>query len=179
MHVILGLLGTIVTILYLLHRLADMGIDLAGLNPFYWRRRRAWRKKYEGDPIYAVENPMEIAAIVTVAVAKIEGDITAEQKQLLLTEFSERFSLSDRDASQLLGSATHLLGHPQIIGNQLDGLFERNANLFSADQAESLTAMMQRVAAAEGAPSETQIELMNSVRDRLGMVPVAEGVWNT
>ena len=178
MHVILGLLGTIVTILYLLHRLADMGIDLAGLNPFYWRRRRAWAKKYEGDPIYAIEDPMEIAAIVIVAVAKIEGDVTAEQKKMLLAEFANRFSLSDREASQLLGSTTHLLGQPQIIENQLDGLFERNKDLFSTDQAESLTSMMHKVASAEGTPSEAQVALMTNVRDRLGMSQSGDGLWN-
>lgn len=40
MHIVLGLLGTLVTILWLLYRLAEMGIDLGGLNPWAWRRRR-------------------------------------------------------------------------------------------------------------------------------------------
>ena len=40
MHIILGALGSIVTILYMLDRL---GIDIGGLNPFYWYRRRAFR----------------------------------------------------------------------------------------------------------------------------------------
>ena len=66
MHIVLGALTTIVTILWLLHRLAEMGIDLGGLNPWYWRRRRAWRKKYEGDPIYAVEDPIDVAAIFVI-----------------------------------------------------------------------------------------------------------------
>jgi len=48
MHFILGLLGTIVTILILLNRLADAGIDLGGLNPFLWHRRRKWRKMSGG-----------------------------------------------------------------------------------------------------------------------------------
>ena len=42
MHVILGILTALITVLYLLDR---MGIDLGGMNPFYWRRRRAWAKK--------------------------------------------------------------------------------------------------------------------------------------
>ena len=33
MHVLLGILGSIITILILLKRLADAGIDLAGLQP--------------------------------------------------------------------------------------------------------------------------------------------------
>lgn len=177
MHVILGLLGTIVTILWLLHRLAEMGIDLGGLNPFYWRRRRAWRNKYEGDPIHAVEDPIEVGALVIAAVAKIEGEVSAEQKNILLSEFSRRFSLSDKEASQLLGSTTHLLGQPQVIETQLDGLFERNKDMFTADQAESLVSMMTAVAAAEGTPSDAQRELMTRVREQLGMPPAGGGVW--
>ena len=59
MHIIFGLLGTIVTILILLNRLADAGIDLGGLNPFLWSRRRKWRKQYEGNPVFKIENPMD------------------------------------------------------------------------------------------------------------------------
>ena len=60
MHIVLGFLTSLITILYLLDR---MGVNLGGLNPFYWRRRRAWAKKYGGDPIYAIEDPMEVAAL--------------------------------------------------------------------------------------------------------------------
>jgi hypothetical protein len=83
MHIVLGLLGSIVTILYLLDRL---GIDLGGLNPFYWQRRRAWAKKYEGDPIHSVEDPMHVAAILIVGAAKLNGDLSAEQKRVALEQ---------------------------------------------------------------------------------------------
>ena len=98
MHVIIGFLGSLVTILWLLHRLAEMGIDLGGLNPWFWYRRRKWRGKYEGDPINAVEDPMEIGALVVVAMAKVAGDITAEQKKVILSEFGNSFSLGDKEA---------------------------------------------------------------------------------
>jgi len=42
---ILAVLGVIVTILILLNRLANAGMDLGGLNPFLWQRRRNWRKR--------------------------------------------------------------------------------------------------------------------------------------
>ena len=37
--------------------------------------------------------------------------------------------------------------------------------------------MMQKVAQAEGAPSEQQLKLMSDVREKLGMAPVGDGVW--
>ena len=80
MHIILGLLGTIVTILVLLHRLAEAGIDLGGLNPYFWHRRRQWRKKYQGNPVYRMDDPMDATAILMVAAAKADGDMTREDK---------------------------------------------------------------------------------------------------
>ena len=177
MHVIIGLLGSIVSLLWILHRLAEMGIDLGGLNPWYWWRRRKWQQKYEGDPINAVEDPMEIGALVVVAMAKVAGDITAEQKNIILNEFIDTFSLDSKSATQLFGSCTHLLGQPQVIDTQLAGLFDRHNDLFSAEQAESVVGMMRKVAEAEGAPNEQQRQLMGDVREKLGMPPAGEGIW--
>ena len=177
MQVILGILGSIVTILWIFHRLAEMGIDLGGLNPFYWRRRRAWRNRYEGDPIHAVDDPMEIAALVVTGVARIEGDITAEQKDLLLTEFGSTFSLGEREAKQLLGSCSHLLGAPQVVQSQLEGVLERHQKVFSKEQAESIAAMMHKVASITGEPTAEQKKLVADVRQKLGMEPSGDGVW--
>jgi hypothetical protein len=122
MHIVIGFLTSLVTIFYLLDRL---GIDLGGFNPFHWRRRRAWLKRYGSDPIYAVEDPMEVAALFVVGVAKIDGDLTAEEKKAILAELSSNFSLDEREATQLLGSSVHLLGQPQLIGTRLDAVMNR------------------------------------------------------
>lgn len=42
MHIILGILGSIVTILYLVSAISEKGSTLAKLNPFAWYRRRKW-----------------------------------------------------------------------------------------------------------------------------------------
>ena len=97
MHIVLGLLGSIISILYLLDRL---GVDIGWLNPRYWRHRRDWAKKYDGDPIYSIEDPIQVAAVLIVGVAKLEGDLSAEQKKAILGQFEEKFSLDSRAASE-------------------------------------------------------------------------------
>lgn len=178
MHVVLALLGTIITLLYLLSRLADLGIDLGGLNPFYWRRRRAWRKKYEGDPVHAVEDPLEIAALFVVGIAKLEGDVSAAQKRAAVSEFQSKFSLSTPEANQLYASSAHLLGHPAIIRAQLDGVLERNRDAFTADQLESLVSMMSTVAKTDGSESAQQIELLDAVKGDPAKPHSGDGVWD-
>ncbi|MEM1174849.1 MAG: TerB family tellurite resistance protein [Pseudomonadota bacterium] len=167
MHLILGFLTSVLTILYMLDRL---GVDLGGLNPFAWARRRRFRKKYEGDPIYAVEDPMEIAALLVTGMARADGDITAEQKQAIEHAFMSTFSLSDKDAHQLLIASTHLLGATQVIHTQLEGLLKRTGDTFTRTQAESILGMVSEL--YSDALSEEQRLLKAMIRERL---PVSDG----
>ena len=175
MHVVLGVLTSIITILYLLDR---MGVNLGGLNPFDWRRRRTWAAKYQGDPIYSVEDPMHVAALLIVGTAKLGGDLSAEQKKVILNQFESNFSLDDREASQLLGSAAHLLGAPQIIDSQLDGVAQKNKERISGEQAESLIKMMEEVASAEGEMTAKQNVFIASIRSLFVPNETSQGTWS-
>lgn len=174
MHIVIGLLTSIVTIFFLLERL---GIDIGWLNPWSWRRRRAWAKRYHGDPIYSVDDPIDVAAILIVGTAKLEGDLSAEQKAAILSLFEEKFSLDARGAAELLGSATHLLGAPQVIGTQLDGVASRNKETFDSEQATSMIGMIEEIAAVDGAMSDAQREYVAGLRSAF-IAPTKEGTWN-
>ncbi len=95
MHIVLGALAIIVTVLILLNRLADAGIDRGGFNPFPWRRRHTWRSKLDANPLFLLEDPKEIAALLAVGVAKIDGDMSSEEKRALLAEFESTFAPSN------------------------------------------------------------------------------------
>ncbi len=172
MHII-ALLGAIITILFYLDRL---GVDLGWFNPWSWRRRRAWAKKYEGDPIYSVEDPIHVAAILIIGVAKLDGDLSAEQKQTVLNMFEEKFSLSPTAANELLTASTHLFGAPQVIGTQLNGVADKHKGSFSPDQAESMLDMLDTFATSSGEPTARQREYAADMRERFG-APRQEGTW--
>jgi len=57
MHIILGILGSIVTILYLVSEISEKGGKLGKFNPFAWYRRRKWQKKYHADPAFSLDRP--------------------------------------------------------------------------------------------------------------------------
>lgn len=170
MHIILGLLSAIVTILYIMDR---VGIDVGGFNPWSWRRRRAWTRRYEGDPIYSVDDPMQAAAIFVAGTAKLDGALSAEEKQAILGLFEEKFSLTSKAASELLGSAMHLLGAPQVIDAQLGGLAGKARDIFTPEQAESVLEMMASVASLAGGPTPQQQEYIARVRGNLSTPPSA------
>lgn len=174
MHVVLGLLGSIVTILYFLDRL---GIDLAGLNPFYWYRRRAFAKKFGADPVYSIEDPMHVASLLVIGAAKLDGDLTAAQKAVAQERFEEDFSMDSHAASELFGSAAHLLAAPQLLETQLTKLADKNNGRFSEAQAESLVDMMVKVATADGGMSSTQKEFIGAIRSRFVQDGDRQGTW--
>lgn len=174
MHYIIGLLGGLVTIFYLLDRL---GIDVGGLNPFYWYRRRAFAKKYGADPIYSIDDPIHVAALLIIGSAKLEGELTAGQKKVAQEQFEAEFSLDAKEASQLFGSAAHLLAAPQLIDTQLQKLADRNRDRFSAEQAQSMVQMMVKVASADGDLSATQQQYIDGIRARFVREERREGTW--
>ena len=176
MPVILGLLGAIVSIVVLLHRLADAGIDLGGLNPFLWKRRQGWRQKFEANPIFSLQDPKDIAGILVVGVAKADGDMTAAEKTALLGEFESTFALKTREATELLASSVFLLGDANVLATQLDDILRNAAERLAPEQTSSMLAVMDRIASVDGPPTLQQTELIEQVTARL-TPRKPEGTW--
>lgn len=174
MHIVIGLLGSIVTIMYLLDRL---GIDIGGLNPFYWYRRHAFAKKFGADPVYSIEDPVHVAALLIIGAAKLNGDVTAEQKKVAQEQFESSFSMDASEASELFGSAAHLLAAPQLIDTQLRKLADKNADRFSTEQAESMVEMMITVASADGDITGPQRDLIETIRSQVVPSQKGQGTW--
>ena len=173
MHILLGLLAAIVTILVLLSRLADAGISLGGLNPFLWRRRRAWRQKYSANPLYSLDDPVAIAGILAFATAKADGDVSAAERQALLGEFERTFALSLRAAAELLASSAHLYADGQAVREELARVLENASTRLNAAQLESTLDLIDRIA---NAGSAQQRDL--AARIRAALVPAApKGTW--
>lgn len=164
MHILLGILGSIITILILLKRLADSGIDLAGLNPFLWQRRRQWRMKVQGNPIHAVSSPMELTALLMTATAKIDGDMSSEEKQALLSFMEKEFQLSKRDAADLLIASAYMLGDGIALHKNLDGVMRPSLGKFSEVQARSALELLEQVCNIDAAGNELKKEFIERVR---------------
>lgn len=176
MPYLLGLLGVIVTVLVLLSRLADAGIDLGGLNPFLARRRRAWRQKFEANPLFGLDKPMDVAAVLAVGVAKADGDMSMEQKQTLLAAFQRTFDIDHRTAEELLASSAHLVGDGRILWDQVPDVVARSKDQFTGGQIDSTLSLLKAVAAVEGT-SGRQKELIANAEDALRDQP-ASGTWD-
>jgi uncharacterized tellurite resistance protein B-like protein len=177
MHIILGVFGSVVTILILLNRLAEAGFDLGGLNPFLWHRRRKWIKQYQGDPLFKIHSPTDATAILMVAIVKADGDMTREDKSLLLGLFEEEFKLSKKGAAGLLISSVHLLGDGTQLRNNVKKFLIPSQKAFTALQALSAMALLNQVAAASGAIHPNAKELIGQVKGMLEPDRARQPTW--
>ena len=150
MHIVLGILGPIVTILILLNRLAEAGIDIGGLNPFLWSRRRKWRKQYTGNPLFQIESPMDAAGILLVGAAKADGDISIEEKKKLQSIFETEFHLSSKDAAGLMISCVHLIGDGEELRSNLAQFLKPSLDQFKSEQISSTLQLLNEVASVGG-----------------------------
>lgn len=147
MHIIIAFLGTIVTILILLNRLAEAGISLGGLNPFLWRRRRKWKQQYEGNPIYQIDSPLDLAALLATATAKADGDMSSEEKKTLLDLFQKEFNVDKKASAELLISSSYLMGTGDELRSNLDKVIKPGLDKFTEVQAASTNNILDGICA--------------------------------
>jgi len=177
MHIILGALGMIVSILVLLNRLAEAGIDIGGLNPFLWHRRRKWRNMYQGNPVFKIDSPMDATAILMVATVKADGDMSSEEKKTLLKLFEEEFKLSKKDAAGLLISSAHLLGDGTEVRNNIEKFLAPSKEKFTESQAGSALALISSVAGDPDTRHENISKVLEQVERILNRPSRSDQVW--
>ncbi len=171
MHSVIGIMTALAGLTWAFVALQRAGVDLNSLNPFLWHRRSQWKKKYGDKPLYTLDNPMEVAAVLLLGTAKCEGEISVEQKQDILAIFDQEFHLGRDGAADLLLASSHLLRNEVYLFGNLDKILAKSAAAFTSDKVNSLLALMQRVAAIEGAANAQQNKLIAGTRsyfDQLG-----------
>lgn len=161
MHIILGVLGAIVTILILINRLSDNGVDIGWLNPFAWKRRREWAKKYHANPAYSIRSPLEVTGLLMVALAKSEGDMSSNQKQEIKSKFQEVFHLTEEKAANLITSSVFLLKDDVSVVKNMGKLLEPSIDSFTEEQASSAYELITHISNFDGKPNVLQQEIIS------------------
>lgn len=162
MHIILGALATIVTILILVNRLSNNGLDIGWLNPFAWKRRREWSKKYHANPLYALTSPMEVTALFMVGLAKSEGEISSEQKNEIKRKFREVFNLTEQNAVELFTSSAFLLKEDARVIADVRKIVEASLGNFSSEQVSSAQELLTHIANLDSPADEFQRDVLET-----------------
>lgn len=160
MHIVLGVLSAVGGVIWALVALQRSGFNPASLNPFLWYRRHQWRKKYGTHPLFSLDDPMDVAAVLVLGTAKCEGVISSGQKQAILDIFQSEFRLDANAAADLLLASSHLIRDEIYLVDNLQKLLARSSGRFTGDQAASLLSMMQQVARHDSPVNDEQHKLI-------------------
>ena len=163
MHITLGILASVITFIFILNRLSKRGFDIGWFNPIRWYRRHQYPYNPNLNPAYKQTSPLHSTALLLVTIAKADGDMSKEQKAVLLAIFEDKFHLSTPEASELMRSAVFLFGDGNQILENPERIVERSLDNFTEEQLQSMQQLMQTVAEAEGEPSYAQQQVIKQI----------------
>lgn len=178
MQIVIGVLTAVAGLIWALVALQRAGVRLGGLDPFAWYRRLQWQRKFADKPLYALTDPMDVAAVMLLGTAKCEGEISAEQKRALLKIFESEFKLSADEAADLLLASSHLIRNEVYLVDNLERIFQRSRDRFTPAQIASLLSLMQHVADLEGPANEEQSKLIAATRRYFEERAKPRGHWH-
>lgn len=171
MPIVIAFLTALGGLVWALYRLQNSGLDLNAFNPFYWLHRRRWQQKLGTKPLHRLDNSMEVAALLLVAIAKAEGDLTREQKRHILALFQSEFKLTESDAQDLYVASCHLLKDAGDMVHEVPHILAPSIASFTTAQKASLLQLSNAIASGEGPATDAQIALCNAIEAEL--YPVA------
>ena len=179
MHIIIGAITALAGLLWAINSLQRSGFSLSSLNPFLAYRRWKWSRTYGAKPIYRLERPMDVAAVLLLGIAKADGEITSDQKRELQNLFQSEFEISRDEAADLLLASSHLIRDEIYIVDHLDKILEPSAPKFEPSAVSSLLNMMRRVAALDGSINAEQQKLIDATDQYFAArQKVAGGKWS-
>lgn len=174
---IIAAITALAGLLWALNSLQRSGFHFSSLNPFLAYRRWQWTKTYGGKPIYQLDRPMDVAAVLLLGTAKADGEITSDQKRVLLDMFQDEFRISRDEASDLLLASSHLIRNEIYLVDHLDRILERSAPRFEPDAVASLIAMMRRIAVMDGSINGEQQRMIDATEQYFAAKKHQPGKW--
>jgi hypothetical protein len=164
MGIILEIVGIGITLMFGLAALKRAGIDVGWLNPFTFFHRMAWKKKVSVPPLYNLQHPVDVAAVLGMAVVKSTGEITSDQKQGLIDLYSKHLNANPTEANDLWIASSHLMRRSLVEASEIPDILSRSAEKFSNFHIESLFALMADARALDKSTHANQTALIEAVK---------------
>jgi hypothetical protein len=164
MGIILEILGIGITLMFGLAALKRAGIDIGWLNPFTFFHRRAWKNKVSVPPLYNLQHPVDVAAVLGMAIVKSTGEITSDQKQGLINLYGKHLNANPTEANDLWIASSHLMRRSLIEASEVPDILSRSAEKFSNFHVESLFALMADAKSLDQSTHANQSALIEATK---------------
>jgi hypothetical protein len=166
MQNLVGVFGGIIAVWLFFRGFAELGIRLSDLHPALRHRR----KKYQAlcrNPLYNIESPLEITALLLVAVANTDHGMKPATRLKILRCFEDAFHLNKKDASVLLIFSEWLLQDGTEPRENLKQVMQKCLRRFTREQAGSTLSMIERIADIDKTWSPAKKQLVEKIKEGL------------
>mgnify|MGYP003385294323 CR=1 FL=1 len=179
MGVILQILGLVITFEMAMEALRRFGIDVGWLNPLTFFHRRAWRKKVSTPPLYALEHPVDVVAVLALATVQTTGAISTEQKAGVQRLLRQHLNLGETDATNIWLSSSHMLRSRPLEPSEIPTVLALSVDKFTDYHIQTLRTVMQAAAEIEPPVNAAQRQLIEAVDKFFAQKKLATGPWAT
>ena len=139
--------------------------DAAGKVIGKYKRNR-FRKKVEGSPLTAVQDPVAAAVIMMMAVAQEEGPLDEAAEAAIRREAVE--TMGQANPTEVMIFAKWVAGNV-VDANDVSYAYRKLwGDSLDEAQRRDLIAMVRRIASLKGGPSQTQRAKLEKLGERLG-----------
>ena len=170
MHILIGLLtllGVIAVWIWRMRAAADATREIvdAAADARSALRRYGHRRRAGQHPADIVDDPRLAASGILAAVARMDGDLTAEQANALRVECRASFRVGQREADDMAAYGRWLADQSPQASELIRRLTRVIRERASQEAHEDLLRMIERIASVEGgAPSDMQLDALQQVK---------------
>jgi uncharacterized tellurite resistance protein B-like protein len=177
MHIIIGFISAVAGLIWAINQLEGSGFQLSSFNPFYWFRKKRWQKKYQENSLHHLSDPIELVAVLLIGVAKLDGEISQEQKKKIYSIFHQDFSLTHDDASALFLSSSFLIQNDEHWVFNIHKILKKFQSKLTKEQVNSILRLTKKIASIDTPLSNQQKEWINAIKTILVSIKKDEK-WN-
>ena len=126
-------------------------------------RRRAWAKQ-NTTPLFAIEDPRELAAVLCFGYLKLGGDPTSEQKDALTGYFASELNYNANEATEMYRYASYVIGTDPNYADKLSDIVKPSLHQLNAPQKASILSLLKSLAAT---PTRAQAQFRETLGNLL------------
>lgn len=177
MGILIQILGLVVAVAFALGALKRNGVDIGWLNPFTFFHRLSWRRKSMVPPLYALDHPIDVVAVLALAAVQTSGMVTSKQKEGVLALLRQHLSMDEAEANKLWILSSHLLRHRALDAREVPGVLTKSAGKFSDYHQKTLLTVVKAAIAIEPPENAAQTELVEAIEAFFSQLKAAPVAW--
>lgn len=173
MHIVLSILGVLGGLAFWYYRMKYIGgaarevADAAGKMRGAYNRRK-FRKKVEGSPLTAIDDPQTAASVMCIAIMELAAPLTEKSEEILRNELAKTIEVQDPEEMVTFSKwVVDQSSDPYNVARHFSKLWR---STLDDGQAQVFLSMAQRLAAVDGEPTSDQRAVLEKLKERLGLV---------